>query len=142
MAKDDKVTEKLKQDNDVPQSEAVPTSQNLLSSFRSQLQWPSVGHVVKTIILGIASNFFDVYSDVGSGIYHQQPKNVSRTFLANDAVPNNCNAMNNSTREVDHTHVCLEEDVVWATITFGCIQLPAVVLALCGAVGVVLRCRE
>ena len=94
-----------------------------------------IGHLVKTIVLGLGSNFFDVYSDVGSGLYHQQPKNVTRTFLANDTVPNNCvAALTNSTAEVDHTHVCLEEDIVWATITFGCIQLPAVVLALCGAV--------
>ena len=101
-----------------------------------------IGHWVKTIVLGLGSNFFDVYSDVGSGLYHHHPKNVTRTFLANDTVPNNCFALTNSTTEVDHTHVCLEEDFVWATITFGCIQLPAVVLALCGAVGVVLRCRE
>ena len=50
----------------------------------------------------------------------------------------NCNALNNSTTKVDHAYVCLEEDFVWATITFGFIQMPAVVLALCGAVGVVL----
>ena len=70
-----------------------------------------LGHWVKTIVLGLCSNFFDVYSDVGSGLYHHQPKNVTRTFLANDTVPNNCNALNNSTTEVD-THVCLEEDFV------------------------------
>ena len=100
-----------------------------------------IGHWVKTIVLGLGSNFFDVYSDVGSGLYHHHPKNVTRTFLANDTVPNNCIVLTNSTKEVDHTHVCLEEDFVWATITFGCIQLPAVVLALCGGVGVVLlRC--
>ena len=101
-----------------------------------------IGHWVKTIVLGLCSNFFDVYSDVGSGLYHYHPKNVTRTFLANDTVPNNCNALTNSNTEMDHTHVCLEQDFVWATITFGCIQLPAVVLALCGAVGVCYRCAR
>ena len=30
---------------------------------------------------------------------------------------------------------CEEQDIKWAMITFVCIQLPAVVLALCGALG-------
>ena len=97
-----------------------------------------IGHWVKTIVFGLGSNFFDVYSDVGSGIYHQQPKNVTRTFLSNDTVPNNCFGLTNSTTEADQTYVCMEEDIVWATITFGCIQLPAVVLTLCGVVGMVM----
>ena len=101
-----------------------------------------IGHWIKTIVLGLGSNFFDVYSDVGSGLYHHQPKNVTRTFLANDTVPNNCFALTNSTTKVDGTHVCLEEDFVWATITFGFIQLPAVVLALCGAVGVLISSQN
>ena len=78
---------------------------------------------------------FDVYSDVNMGIIHQEEKNVTRTFLANDTVPNYCIALTNSTAE------CREKDPVWAAITFGCIQLPAVVLVLCTAVGMLLfRC--
>ena len=166
------------------------------------------GHVVKTIILGLGLNAFDVFSDVGVGISHAQDKNVTRFFAANDTIPEYCvpvtmttsdedyewledhtfwalsifgplavllaisaalagvicakmksgkillvallpmllpfllfflteptklryiwNTLFNATEPV-YTHVCLEKDVVWATITFGCIQLPAVVLAL------------
>ena len=51
-------------------------------------------------------------------------------------------ALSNSTERV-YTHVCLEEDPVWASITLTCIQLPAVVLAFCFAVGVMLlKCGE
>ena len=107
------------------------------------------GHVVKTIILGLGLNAFDVFSDAGVGISHAQDKNVTRFFAANDTIPEYCvpvtmtrsdedySRLFNATEPV-HTHVCLEEDVVWATITFGCIQLPAVVLTLCGVVGMVM----
>ena len=50
----------------------------------------AIGHWAKTIILGLGSNTFDVYSDVGSGIYHMQAKNVTRAFMENDTVPENC----------------------------------------------------
>ena len=53
----------------------------------------AIGHWAKTIILGLGSNTFDVYSDVGSGIYHMQAKNVTRTFLENDTVPDNCTVL-------------------------------------------------
>ena len=58
---------------------------------------------------------FDVYSAVNMGIIHQEEKNVPRSFLANDTVPNYCIALPNSTAE------CQEKDPVWAAITFGCI---------------------
>ena len=45
------------------------------------------GHVVKTIILGLGLNAFDVFSDVGVGISHAQDKNVTRFFAANDTIP-------------------------------------------------------
>merc|ERR1719458_1152926 len=100
-----------------------------------------IGHVVKTIFLGMAFNLFDVYSDVGSGVSHQQLKNVTRLFLANDTVPNYCIALPSTTTGEGQQYECLEEDTVWAAITFGCIQLPALVLALCGAVAAMLiRC--
>ena len=98
----------------------------------------AIGHWAKTIILSLGSNTFDVYSDLGSGIYHLQAKNVTRTFSANETVPESCFLPpSNSTGE---QYDCLEEDTVWAAITFGCIQLPALVLALCGAVAAVLKC--
>ena len=127
------------------------------------------GHVAKTILLGMAINLLDVSTDVGSGLSHQQPKNVTRTFMENDTVPDNCIVLPEelqrfdcldctilpNTTDTGHnykcldctsttvlpTHVCLEEDTVWAAITFGCIQMPAIVLALCAAVGTVfVRC--
>ena len=100
----------------------------------------AIGHWAKTIILGLGSNTFDVYSDLGSGIYHLEAKNVTRTFSVNETLPESCFLLpnNNNTGE---QYECLEEDIVWATITFGCIQLPALVLALCGAVAAMLiRC--
>jgi hypothetical protein len=103
-----------------------------------------IGHVVKTIVLGMAFNLFDVYSDVGSGLSHYQPKNVTRLFLANDTVPNYCIAMPSTTTGGGQEYYeCLEEDTVWAAITFGCIQLPALVLALLGVVAALfVRCTN
>ena len=49
-----------------------------------------IGHAAKTIILAMAFNLFDVFTDVGSGLSHQQAKNVTRTFMENDTVPHNC----------------------------------------------------
>ena len=88
-----------------------------------------IGHVVKTIVLGLGTNAFDVFSDVGNGLYHYHPKNVTR-YLDNTTavVPDYC-LESNATGMFD----CLEEDTKWATITFACIQLPAVVLAACVA---------
>ena len=78
----------------------------------------------------MASNLFDVFSDVGSGLYHRQPKNVTRLFLTNDTVPENCVALPNTTGEKEEYYECLEEDTVWAAITFVCIQLPGLVAAV------------
>jgi len=108
----------------------------------------AIGHWAKTIILGLGSNTFDVYSDLGSGIYHLEAKNVTRTFSANETVPESCfplpdnnNNNNNNNNNTEEQYECLEEDNFWASITFGCIQLPALVLAICAAVAAVfLRC--
>ena len=89
-----------------------------------------MGHVIKTIFLGLGTNAFDVFTDVGNGLYHYHPKNVTRNLGNSTAVvPDNC---------VPHVDInaigmfdCLEEDTTWAIITFSCIQLPAVVLAIC-----------
>ena len=83
LEKGDKGVEESKSESD----QKPPESEHPSSTFFSNLRWPGIGHVVKTIILGMASNLFDVYSDVGSGLYHQQPKNVTRLFPANDTVP-------------------------------------------------------
>ena len=131
-------SEKMKLDEpkgDVEDPPAVLESQSTIFTR------PSIGHVVKTIFLGMAFNLFDVYSDVGSGLYHHQPKNVTRLFLATDTVPNYCIALPSTTTGEGHQYYkCLEEDIFWAAITFGCIQLPALVLALCGVVAVVVTC--
>ena len=87
--------------------------------------------MVKTIVLGLGTNVCDVISDVGNGLYHYYPKNVTRYLGNSTAVPDYCcpNLEGNGTR----MFVCEEEDTNWAMITFACIQLPAVVLAVCAA---------
>ena len=35
-----------------------------------------IGHVVKTIVLGLGTNSFDVFSDVGNSLYHYHPKTI------------------------------------------------------------------
>ena len=62
----------------------------------------AIGHWAMTIILGLGSNTFDVYSDMGSGIYHLEAKNVTRTFSANETVPGTCFLM--SIVHVQHQH--------------------------------------
>ena len=83
-----------------------------------------IGHVAKTIVLGLGSNGFDVFSDVGNGLYHYYPKNVTRYLGNSTEVPDYCfpNLESNGTGMFD----CEEEDTNWAMITFACIQLPAV----------------
>lgn len=101
-----------------------------------------IGHVVKTIILGMGFNLFDVYTDIGSGLYLSQPKNVTRLFLANDtAVPDYCIAMHNTTGVGQYNYEWLEDDTFWTAITFGHIQLLAVVLAICAALAVVVKSK-
>ena len=113
-----------------------------------------IGHVVKTIVLGLGTNSFDVFSDVGNGLYHYHPKNVTRymgnvtmvtenltqvlgnfTMVGDNStsVPDNC--FPHDDFNVTGMFDCEEQDIKWAMITFACIQLPAVVLALCGALG-------
>ena len=105
--------------------------------------------VVNTIVLGLGPNAFDVFTDVGNGLYHYQPKNVTRYLGNSTVVPDNCVPHHldlNLTLDLDSNATgmfeCLEEDTLWALITFGCIQLPAVVLAACAAFGaLVWGCR-
>ena len=100
-----------------------------------------IGHVAKTIVLGLGSNGFDVFSDVGNGLYHYYPKNVTRYLGNSTAVPDYCfpSVESNGTGMFD----CEEEDTNWAMITFACIQLPAVVLAVCAALAALaMGCRS
>ena len=91
-----------------------------------------IGHWVKTIGLGLGTTFFDVYTDVGTGLYHYFPKNVTRYLDNSTVVPDYCSP----SHQVNATGVfdCMEEDTAWATITFTLIQLPAYVLALCAVI--------
>ena len=120
------------------------------------------GHVVKTIILGLGLNLFDVGSDVGVGISPAREKKVKRFFSANDTNPDYCipvstkmdpylrdgsdgvhTTLAEEEADYSHTHECLEKDHLWAVITLSCVHLPALVLGLCLLVGVVLlRCFE
>ena len=88
-----------------------------------------LGHMVKTIFLGLGTNALDVFTDVGNGLYHYHPKNVTRDLGNSTQVADNCvpHVDINATGLFD----CLEEDTTWAVITFACIQLPAVVLPVC-----------
>ena len=93
-----------------------------------------IGHVVKTIFLGLCTNAFDVFTDVGNGLYHKNPKNVTRFLNSTRPPPDNCfpHLESNVTRFfVTGIFDCLEEDTTWAIITFACIQLPAVFLTVC-----------
>ena len=49
-----------------------------------------MGHVVKTIFLGLGTNSFDVFTDVGNGLYHFHPKNLTRNLRNSIQVPDNC----------------------------------------------------
>ena len=92
-----------------------------------------IGHLVKTILLGLGTNTFDVFSDVGNGLYHYNPKNVTRYFGNSTMVPDHCfpHEDHNVTKMFD----CAERDFNWAMMTFAFIQLPGLVLALCSALG-------
>ena len=112
--------------------------------------WDLIAHWVKTLVLGLGSNAFDVFSDIGTGLYHYYPKNVTR-FLGNSSVPDNCfpyfdfndtrmfdcleedNCVPQSDFHSTGMFKCLEEDTMWAAFTFAFIQLPAVVFALSAA---------
>ena len=92
-----------------------------------------IGHVLKTIFLGLGTNAFDVFTDVGNGLYHYHPKNVTRYLGNSTQLPDNCipHMDTNATGLFD----CLEKDTTWAAITLACIQLPAVVLGVCAFFG-------
>ena len=90
-----------------------------------------VGGIGKTLILGLGANVADVYTDVETGLFYMAPKNVTRFFGPTDILPGNCLA-NGTNKEY---YLCEETDPIWAAIAFSCIQLPAVVLALCAALG-------
>jgi len=90
-----------------------------------------VGSIGKTLILGLGANVADVYTDVETGLYYLGPKNVTRSFGETEIIPANC--FIDGTRE-DY-YLCEETDPIWAAIAFSCIQLPAIVLALCAALG-------
>jgi len=113
---------------------------------------PDPGHLIKTLVLGLGSNGFDVYSDIGTGLSHLQMKNVSRKFATNGTIPDNCFNFNETTFSTStscyngtcytiDTHsnnsqiLCQENDPMWAAITFGFIQLPSVVMFICLSIG-------
>ena len=104
---------------------------------------PSIGHLLKTLTLGLGSNIFDVYSDVGTGLRHLEVKYVTRTIqiLPNSTIPENCFPLdkNSSLTDLVTTSItstaqgviCEEQDIIWAATTFSLIHLPGVVLYLC-----------
>ena len=101
-----------------------------------------IGHVVKTIILGLGFFLFDVFTDIGTGVHHYQAKNVTRLFLATDtAVPDYCIVMSNSAGEWQQSYEWLEDNTFWAATTFGHIQLLAVLLAIFAALAVVVKSK-
>ena len=141
---------------------ADPKSERISTSIFWENLKTRKGHVVKTIILGLSLNLFDVGSDIGVGISHAQEKKVKRFFSANDTIPDYCilvstkmdpylrhgsdgvlTTLAEEEADYSHTYECLEEDPLWAIITLSCVHLPALVLGLCLVVGVVLlRCFE
>ena len=72
------------------------------------------GFVVKTIILGLGLNLFDVGSDVGVGISHAQEKKVKRFFSTNDTVPGYCVPV---IAELDPRYKWLERQYNWKALS-------------------------
>ena len=91
------------------------------------------GHVVKTIILGLGLNAFDVFSDVGVGSSHAQDKNVTRFFAANDTIPEYCVPVTMTRSDEDYEW--LEDHTFWALSIFGPLAvLLAISAALAGVI--------
>ena len=88
----------------------------------------NIGHWIKTIVLGLASNGFDVFTDVGTGLHHYHPKNVTRFFGNFTAIADNC--VPHPDVNVTGKFECLEKDLTWAVATFMCIHLPSLAGAL------------
>ena len=86
-----------------------------------------MGHLVKTAIV-VAISTFDVVSDVLTGLHHNQVKNVTRYFGNSTMVPDNC--FPDPDFNVTGYFECREKDIIWAALTFACIQLPSVMSAL------------
>ena len=88
------------------------------------------GEWMKTLFLGLGTNVFDVYSDVGTGIYYTETKTVIRGIEVNSTVPENCVAhANTSSME------CQETDPLWAAITLVGIQFPGLLIGSGAAAG-------
>ena len=102
-----------------------------------------IGHAVKTIVLRLGSNIFDVSSDVQNGLYHYYPKNVTR-FLGNGSggLTANC-TLSPEHNASEMMFTCVEEDTVFAALTFTFIQMPAIILAIFTVLGSLAKgCRE
>ena len=110
---------------------------SFLGSCNLQL-FGGVGSVGKTLVLGLGANVADVYTDVNTGMYYYGLKNVTRSFGETDiTMPANCFP------DDPPVFLCEESDPIWAAVAFSCIQLPALVLALCAALGAFfIRCTE
>ena len=87
-----------------------------------------LGHAVKTILLRLGSNIFDVSSDVWNGLYHYYPKNVTR-YLGNGSWSRNC-TLSPEHNASEMMFTCVEEDTVFAALTFTFIQMPAIIIAI------------
>ena len=102
-----------------------------------------IGHALKTILLRLGSNIFDVSSDVWNGLYHYYPKNVTR-YLGNGSgrLPANC-TLSPEHNASEMMFTCAEEDTVFAALTFTFIQMPAIILAIFTVLGSLAKgCRE
>ena len=87
------------------------------------------GYVFSILILGVGFSTYDVGTDGLNGLEFIQEKEVNRTFGPTDTIPPNCVEVENMTG----LFTCMERDLWWGILTFGCIQLPGVVLAFCAA---------
>lgn len=109
-----------------------------LASF-ALIPMPSLGHLAKTVVFGLGSTGFDVYSDIATGLSHLEKKNICRVFEKNEIIPDNClkysetsspteKARFNSTCVNISDIICEESDLFWASFTFVLVQMPTVVL--------------
>ena len=88
-----------------------------------------IGHWIKIIVFYIANSTFDVVSDILTGLHHNNLKNVTRYLGDNSTVvPDNC--FPHPDVNVTRMFECREKDTIWSALTFACVHLPSVLIAV------------
>ena len=115
-----------------------------------------VGHVARTLILGLVANGLDVASDIFNALNYLKTKKVERTIEANWTLPETEACIKIDGETSADQYECEVTDFWWATLTFSFIQvwfghlatlllsylpqLPGVVLFLCTSFALLITC--